>query len=341
MLEASALDSVDVKRKRRSNALALSLFLALFASLSQKNIFISLERLNLTIKPFSTTAHYFDTSKQVKKVETTKKKKGKRPGPKARLCPWCGTNTCRHCHCQGYDGCSHAPGEPCDRERYKRRLVCNRCEKSKLNYHRKLQGLPVKCKKVTKKKSTTKTKVMKNEIDSISPELVAPGSEVAPFDDVLGGLGLDGSDRTLGSTALLDAEMDPRYPSLDLEDLHDLLEDFDEEDVGSLEPELILRSPHPTSESPIKKGKTRKRGDDYDEETENRSIVVPGTQDDNIPRPQTLHLNVKHNKESFGLVRSVRARYHFSRSITPYTHLHRLYITQNFKTCITHSQQYH
>ena len=95
--------------------------------------------------------------------------------------------------------------------------MCNRCEKSKLNYHRKLQGLPVKCKKVTKKKkSTTKTKVMKNEIDSISPELVAPGSEVAPFDDVLGGLGLDGSDRTLGSTALLDAEMDPRYPSLDL-----------------------------------------------------------------------------------------------------------------------------
>ena len=39
------------------------------------------------------------------------------------------------------DGCSHAPGEPCDR-RGKCRLVCNRCEKSKLNYHRKLQGLP-------------------------------------------------------------------------------------------------------------------------------------------------------------------------------------------------------
>ena len=280
------LDSVDVKRTLQ--------FFFFFSKRSRTSPEIKFKQKN------ETTAHYFTDARKVEK------KKGKRPGPRAKLCPWCQTTSCRHCHCKGYDGCSHAPGEPCDRERYKRRLVCNRCEKSKLNYHKKLQGLPVKCEKVPKKNKTKKkmSRNEKNDIDSISPEIVAPGDEIPPFDDVLGGIGLDGSDKTFGTTMDLNADMDPRYPSLDLEDLHDLLDDFDDADVGSLEPELILRSPHPTSteESPIKKGKTRKRGDDYEEEIENSSIVVPGTQDDNIPRAHTMHLNVKHNKESFGVV---------------------------------------
>ena len=56
----------------------------------------------------------------------------RRPGPKPSKCPWCDESPCTHCHCGGYDGCSHAVGEMCSRSRYKRRLVCNPCEKHKL-----------------------------------------------------------------------------------------------------------------------------------------------------------------------------------------------------------------
>jgi len=182
--------------------------------------------------------------------------------------------------------------------------VCNSCEKSKLIYHRKLQGLPVK-KPKSKKKIVRKIK--KGNVQSISPELLAPGDDITTAfdDDVLGGIGLDGSDNTLGTTIGThdaDSLIDPRFPSLDLDDLHDLLEDFDEEDDGTLEPELVLRSPHPTSESPIK---SRKRDRDVSSTTattqeEPSRIDAPGTSD--IPRDQVIHLNVKLNTESFAVV---------------------------------------
>jgi hypothetical protein len=65
-------------------------------------------------------------------------KRGRKPGPRPKACPWCPPNSgrCNHCHCLGYDGCSHPPGQMCSRARYKRRLVCNPCEKHKLKFSR-------------------------------------------------------------------------------------------------------------------------------------------------------------------------------------------------------------
>lgn len=65
-----------------------------------------------------------------------------KPGPKPNRCMWCSQIQCTHCQCPGYDGCDHHHGKPCSRfpvgessgfeRRYKRRLVCNTCEKAKL-----------------------------------------------------------------------------------------------------------------------------------------------------------------------------------------------------------------
>lgn len=56
----------------------------------------------------------------------------KRPGPRLSACQWCGKVSCNHCRCTGQANCTHAPGEMCKNSRYKRRLVCNPCEKNKL-----------------------------------------------------------------------------------------------------------------------------------------------------------------------------------------------------------------
>lgn len=56
----------------------------------------------------------------------------KKPGPRPSDCPWCNTPNCNHCRCPGYPKCDHAPNTLCSRPRYKRRLVCNPCEKHKL-----------------------------------------------------------------------------------------------------------------------------------------------------------------------------------------------------------------
>ena len=68
--------------------------------------------------------------------------KSKKPGPRPNKCIWCNEIQCSHCQCPGYPKCDHRPGEPCLRQRwlflfgisnrYKRRLVCNPCEKNKL-----------------------------------------------------------------------------------------------------------------------------------------------------------------------------------------------------------------
>ena len=70
--------------------------------------------------------------------------KPSKPGPKPNKCKWCQEVQCSHCQCPGYSRCDHAKGEPCVRHRYaiilisskiyryKRRLVCNTCEKAKL-----------------------------------------------------------------------------------------------------------------------------------------------------------------------------------------------------------------
>ena len=63
----------------------------------------------------------------------------KRPGPRLSACQWCGKVTCNHCRCTGQGNCTHAPGEMCKNPRYKRRLVCNPCEKNKLKQRQMYQ----------------------------------------------------------------------------------------------------------------------------------------------------------------------------------------------------------
>lgn len=64
--------------------------------------------------------------------------KNKKPGPRPTKCLWCGSTECTHCRCTGQNGCSHKKGEMCSNPRYKRRLVCNSCEKNKLREKQKM-----------------------------------------------------------------------------------------------------------------------------------------------------------------------------------------------------------
>lgn len=67
----------------------------------------------------------------------------KKPGPRPSDCPWCNTPNCNHCRCPGYPKCDHAPNTLCPRPRYKRRLVCNPCEKHKLTKSTKKNRKPI------------------------------------------------------------------------------------------------------------------------------------------------------------------------------------------------------
>ncbi|KAK8801917.1 hypothetical protein WA158_006312 [Blastocystis sp. Blastoise] len=71
-------------------------------------------------------------TEQVSDAVEEPKDKQRRPGPRPVPCPWCDQTKCNHCRCLGHANCSHKPGEMCTNERYKRRLVCNPCEKNKL-----------------------------------------------------------------------------------------------------------------------------------------------------------------------------------------------------------------
>lgn len=62
----------------------------------------------------------------------------RKPGPRRSACKWCGSSSCTHCQCDGYAGCTHGAKQQCPRSRYKRRLVCNPCEKHKLDHARKV-----------------------------------------------------------------------------------------------------------------------------------------------------------------------------------------------------------
>lgn len=70
-----------------------------------------------------------DSDDSIQSEVTTKAKK---PGPRRTKCIWCGSTECTHCRCTGQTGCNHRKGEMCPNARYKRRLVCNSCEKNKL-----------------------------------------------------------------------------------------------------------------------------------------------------------------------------------------------------------------
>ena len=64
------------------------------------------------------------------------KKPRSKPGPRPSACTWCEKPGCGHCRCKGFPGCAHEAGVMCSRPRYGRRLVCNPCEKHKLQEHR-------------------------------------------------------------------------------------------------------------------------------------------------------------------------------------------------------------
>ena len=65
--------------------------------------------------------------------EDTRIPKNKRPGPKRSPCPHCGLTDCSHCRCPGTPLCCHE-GKMCTNHRYRRRLVCNPCEKNRIKY---------------------------------------------------------------------------------------------------------------------------------------------------------------------------------------------------------------
>ena len=274
----------------------------------------------------------------------TKRKivRAKKPGPRAKDCPWCDQPNCRHCHCPGFEGCGHKPGETCSQDRYKRRLVCNPCEKHKLNYHRKLKGLPPKVKKKRRRKPKKGKKSIEEEsrlypldlmpgrggnrgvegIDLTSPEFsTSPSDDLLGghgFGDVLGGLGLNatdpfgattGSSDKYGSGSKSSTSGDERFPSLDLEDLHDLLEDFDGSNARSFEPELILTSRDegkPLSRKRVASDRSFPGVEEKEPEPKPISLCVGSDQTtdpvEDINRTDVLHLNVKYNPEAFGVV---------------------------------------
>ena len=90
--------------------------------------------------------------------------RSKKPGPRPTACIWCGSTECTHCRCNGQIGCNHKKGEMCPNARYKRRLVCNSCEKNKLREKRQNSIANTTKKKRVKAASRTakKREVSKN-----------------------------------------------------------------------------------------------------------------------------------------------------------------------------------
>lgn len=60
-----------------------------------------------------------------------------------KRCLKCNDAQCEHCRCPGYIDCDHKPvfiillyqGEACKRTKYNKRLVCNNCERRKLEQY--------------------------------------------------------------------------------------------------------------------------------------------------------------------------------------------------------------
>ena len=89
--------------------------------------------------------------------------RSKKPGPRPTACIWCGSTECTHCRCSGQIGCNHKKGEMCQNARYKRRLVCNSCEKNKLREKRQnsISSTAKKKKARATSKSTKKRELSK------------------------------------------------------------------------------------------------------------------------------------------------------------------------------------
>ena len=107
--------------------------------------------------------------------------KTKKPGPRPTACIWCQSTDCQHCRCTGQMGCSHKKGEMCPNPRYKRRLVCNSCEKNKLREKQQSNVLQVTKKKRDKssakpnpKREAAKSTGMKGSPKAVLPVMTIP-----------------------------------------------------------------------------------------------------------------------------------------------------------------------
>ena len=106
--------------------------------------------------PFSFTFYYWMNREE--KHRSGSITKAKKPGPRPTTCIWCNETDCKHCRCMGQIGCNHKKGEMCPNPRYKRRLVCNSCEKNKLREKQQLSALQSSKKKRPKSASKTSRK---------------------------------------------------------------------------------------------------------------------------------------------------------------------------------------
>ena len=106
--------------------------------------------------------------------------KAKKPGPRRTKCIWCGSTECNHCRCTGQSGCNHRKGEMCPNARYKRRLVCNSCEKNKLKEknHRS--------ETMTSRRKRQKSQAKSGKKHTTPPPVASPPleKEVAPAKEV-------------------------------------------------------------------------------------------------------------------------------------------------------------
>ena len=106
--------------------------------------------------PFSFTFYY--RMNREEKHRSGSITKAKKPGPRPTTCIWCNETDCKHCRCMGQIGCNHKKGEMCPNPRYKRRLVCNSCEKNKLREKQQLSALQSSKRKRPKSASKTSRK---------------------------------------------------------------------------------------------------------------------------------------------------------------------------------------
>ena len=95
--------------------------------------------------------------------------KSKKPGPRPTRCMWCGSTECTHCRCTGQSGCNHKKGELCTNQRYKRRFVCNSCEKNKLREKHQI-GIVSSSKRKRSKTAVKGSK--KKESVKVSPKVI-------------------------------------------------------------------------------------------------------------------------------------------------------------------------
>ena len=123
---------------------------------------------NLKIQSISKDSLGSKDSNQKRNITLTKK--STTMGRRKNKCRFCHSETCLHCQCKGgYSRCTHDKNEMCHRKRYRRRLVCNSCERNKLIHEREIQAaISQNCKSTTEKNNTRKRKSQVQVLTSLS-----------------------------------------------------------------------------------------------------------------------------------------------------------------------------